>query len=280
MTRVNNICRGTRPGSSANSAPQERRNTISPASPAETNLRTLAAIIKARWICEQALGSEPISAKRMSGASARSKRSARSCASTAATRSGCWASSSAESPMQCPRRRRLRQDDLHQADPDPRAGRAGWHGAPPRFSVSPALLGMRSPWAYSHRRLHCSETRSPASCAAEPAPPRRDVGRLSRSTGMKQQTLLQRRQRQDVFDLRICALQPFDLRLRERHQRQITGDAAARARCCRRPNRRRQLWRRIRVHRCLGKPTRRRKILKPRQDSTDELENGPTFGRS
>jgi SRSO17 transposase len=50
-TRVSNICRGTRPGSSANIAPQESGNTISPA---ETSLRTLAAIIKARWICEQA----------------------------------------------------------------------------------------------------------------------------------------------------------------------------------------------------------------------------------
>src|SRR5215471_9359875 len=32
-TRVSNICRGTRPGSSANTARQERRNTISPTSP-------------------------------------------------------------------------------------------------------------------------------------------------------------------------------------------------------------------------------------------------------
>src|SRR5258707_10992147 len=53
-TRVSNICQGMRLGSSANTGCRERRNTISPTCPANTDLRTLAATIKARWICEQA----------------------------------------------------------------------------------------------------------------------------------------------------------------------------------------------------------------------------------
>ena len=54
-----------------------------------------------------------------------------------------------------------------------------------------------------------------------------DVGGLRVVQRMEQQPLLQRRQRQDVLDLRIRALQSFDLRLRQRHQGQIAGGAAA-----------------------------------------------------
>ena len=52
-TRVSNICRGTRPGSSANTALRERRNTILPTCPPRRACEC-SAIIKARWICEQA----------------------------------------------------------------------------------------------------------------------------------------------------------------------------------------------------------------------------------
>jgi len=82
-----------------------------------------------------------------------------------------------------------------------------------------------------HQRLHRRGHRSAVECALQPQVQlhRIDVGRLRVIKRMKQQALLQRRQRQDVLDLRICALQPFDLRLRERHQRQIAGGAAASA---------------------------------------------------
>src|SRR5262249_7655121 len=45
---------------------------------------------------------------------------------------------------------------------------------------------------------------------------------------VEQQPLLQRRQRQHILNLRVLALQPFDLALRERHQRQIARAAPAR----------------------------------------------------
>ena len=51
-TKASNIYPGTRLGLSANTGCRERRNTISPT--CRTDLRTLAATIKARWICEQA----------------------------------------------------------------------------------------------------------------------------------------------------------------------------------------------------------------------------------
>ena len=43
-----------KPGLSANTAAQAKRNTISPICLLRPSLRTLAATIKARWICEQA----------------------------------------------------------------------------------------------------------------------------------------------------------------------------------------------------------------------------------
>ena len=54
-----------------------------------------------------------------------------------------------------------------------------------------------------------------------------DVGRPRIIKRMEQQPLLQRRQRQDVLELRILALQTLDLVLRQRHQRQVAGRAAA-----------------------------------------------------
>ncbi len=54
-----------------------------------------------------------------------------------------------------------------------------------------------------------------------------DVRRLRIIERMEQQPLLQRRQRQDVLDRRSRALQPLDLGLRQRHQRQIARGAAA-----------------------------------------------------
>src|SRR5262249_41434531 len=55
-----------------------------------------------------------------------------------------------------------------------------------------------------------------------------DVRRLRIIKRVEQQPLLQRRQRQHVLNLRVLALQPFDLALRERHQRQIARAAPAR----------------------------------------------------
>jgi SRSO17 transposase len=52
--KVSNICPATRLGSSANTGCPERRKYYLAGLPAETDLRTLAATIKARWICEQA----------------------------------------------------------------------------------------------------------------------------------------------------------------------------------------------------------------------------------
>ena len=54
-----------------------------------------------------------------------------------------------------------------------------------------------------------------------------DIGRLRIIERVEQQPLLQRRERQDILDLRVMALQPLDLGLRERHQRQIGGRASA-----------------------------------------------------
>ena len=48
-----------------------------------------------------------------------------------------------------------------------------------------------------------------------------EVGRLRVVQRMEQQPLLQRRERQHVLDLRIMLLQPLDLLLRQRHQRQV-----------------------------------------------------------
>jgi hypothetical protein len=53
-----------------------------------------------------------------------------------------------------------------------------------------------------------------------------DVRRLRIVTRMEQQPFLQRRQRQQVLQLRVPALQTLDLRLRERQQRQVAGAAA------------------------------------------------------
>lgn len=54
-TKGSTICREKRPGSSAVTRCRGRRNTISPiCQRAGTDLRTLAAAIKARWVCEQA----------------------------------------------------------------------------------------------------------------------------------------------------------------------------------------------------------------------------------
>src|ERR1700687_4322846 len=52
-SRVSNICQATRLGSSANTGCWERKYYLANL-PAKTDLRTLAATIKARWICEQA----------------------------------------------------------------------------------------------------------------------------------------------------------------------------------------------------------------------------------
>ena len=54
-----------------------------------------------------------------------------------------------------------------------------------------------------------------------------DVGRPRIIKRMEQQPLLQRRQRQDVLELRILLLQVLDLVLRQRHQRQVARRAAA-----------------------------------------------------
>ena len=54
-----------------------------------------------------------------------------------------------------------------------------------------------------------------------------DVRRLCVVERMEQQPLLQRRERQDVFDLRILTLDLLDLALRERNQRQIRRRAPA-----------------------------------------------------
>src|SRR5215470_5877109 len=57
-----------------------------------------------------------------------------------------------------------------------------------------------------------------------------DVRRLRIIKRMEQQPLLQRRQRQHVLNPRIMTLQPLDLALRERYQRQIARAATARPR--------------------------------------------------
>ena len=49
--RVSNICPAIEPGSSANTGCRERKHDLANL-PAATDLRTLAATIKARWICE------------------------------------------------------------------------------------------------------------------------------------------------------------------------------------------------------------------------------------
>ena len=80
-----------------------------------------------------------------------------------------------------------------------------------------------------HQRLHRRRHRFALECSLQPQFQlhRINVGRLHVIKRMEQQPLLQRRQRQDVLDLRIRALQPFDLLLRQRHQGQIAGGAAA-----------------------------------------------------
>ena len=52
-TRVSSICPARRLGSSANTASGEKKYYLANL-PAKADLRTLAATIKARWICEQA----------------------------------------------------------------------------------------------------------------------------------------------------------------------------------------------------------------------------------
>ena len=54
-----------------------------------------------------------------------------------------------------------------------------------------------------------------------------DVGSLRIIKRMEQKPLLQRRQRQDVLDLRVLALQPLDLGLRQPQQRQVARTASA-----------------------------------------------------
>ncbi len=50
--------------------------------------------------------------------------------------------------------------------------------------------------------------------------------------GMEQESLLQRRQRQDILELGVLGLQAIDLGLRERHQRKVRRGVAARAGLC------------------------------------------------
>ena len=70
----------------------------------------------------------------------------------------------------------------------------------------------------------------------EPNLHRVDVGSLRIEQRMEQQPLLQRRQRQNVLNPRIVALQPLDLGLRQIDQRQIRRRAAASRRQCRMAN--------------------------------------------
>src|SRR5262249_55693621 len=53
-----------------------------------------------------------------------------------------------------------------------------------------------------------------------------DVGSLRLIEGMEQKTFLQRRERQDLLEVGVFALQPVDLGLGERNQRQIGRGAA------------------------------------------------------
>src|SRR5499426_3074924 len=63
-----------------------------------------------------------------------------------------------------------------------------------------------------------------------------DVRRLRIIKRMEQQPFLQRRQRQHVLNPRVLALEPLDLPLRERYQRQIARAATARTRRLRMAN--------------------------------------------
>ena len=54
-----------------------------------------------------------------------------------------------------------------------------------------------------------------------------DVLRVCIIVRVEEQAFLQRRQRQDVFDPRIPALDPFDLGLRQRNQREVARTMAA-----------------------------------------------------
>ena len=54
MTRACSTCQAKRPGWSASVAPRASANTISPTCLPSASLKTLAAAIKARWVCEQA----------------------------------------------------------------------------------------------------------------------------------------------------------------------------------------------------------------------------------
>ena len=89
-----------------------------------------------------------------------------------------------------------RHDHLHRPARAAHAGSppAGWHGAPP----APAPPRPRSTAVERALQLELQLHRI-------------DVRRLRIVKRMEQQPLLQRRQRQDVLDLRICALQPLDL---------------------------------------------------------------------
>ena len=67
-----------------------------------------------------------------------------------------------------------------------------------------------------------------------------DVRSLRIIKRMKQKPLLQRRQRQHILNLAVRALQPLDLTLRQRHQRQIARAAPASTGRSRMPNKRLQ----------------------------------------
>ena len=110
-----------------------------------------------------------------------------------------------------PRRRHSRHDHLHR--------------------TAQSLVPERRPQAgmARHQSLRRSFQHPGIERALEPEHQlhRVDVGRLRVIQRMEQQPLLQRRQRQDVLDPPILLLQPFDLSLRQRYQRQVAGRAAA-----------------------------------------------------
>ena len=59
-----------------------------------------------------------------------------------------------------------------------------------------------------------------------------NVRHLGIVEGMEQESLLQRRQWQDIFELGVLGLQLLDLGLRERHQRKVRRGVAPRAGLC------------------------------------------------
>ncbi len=155
----------------------------------------------------------------------------------------------------------VRHDDLH-GPPE-----AGMPEARPQVGVAPDEPPRRR-----RQRVGVERARE-----AENQLDRIDVGRLRIVQRMEQQAFLQRRQRQDVVDPRVLALQRIDLALGQRDQRQIARRAAAGIRPlgvpCQRPERPEPALRQVAHH---GFIDQRRR---PRPGGAEARAVGPIEGQ-